>query len=759
MTTSRITLTVSLLSAFAGACGQDPPAVPDDRLDGTQPFVAVPRESTADVVAARSALTSGAGSGNAAAMGVQPGGDDNFYLAIRKDVLDQPWFLSAYMKQQAMRGPFINFPFMSLGTRVVSFAIQNDKLFVFDVSGQRTASAVNDPPNVLEAYPIVDRPEVTRLRGSDRYVVVDPSAGLNRFGITTDLYEDWPFRGLAIRGDTADQRIRVGVAFMQRFRLLADGVTYEEVFTGEYAGVDRAPYTVWGTLGLTLRRYTVGEGYSPTPDPGVPLYFLTGYRSIPGSGGYVYATPVKWNFHPGMTPVNIYIGAGAKRAQADFPAVDVLGAFKRGVEKWNDVLGFRALQAVFVDDDDVRDDDKSFMLVDYPGAGFNFAYADFRANPVNGEIRGSNVYFGGAFFGVFSEFADDPAVGSTPAAGPAAGAAPAVGTLLGLPSWAGLEARPLCAYPAGAVAGAPSVAAAASGALTADQKRALYIQGIVAHEMGHTLGLRHNLAGSLEPPSSSLMDYLDHELTVQVAEPGSYDREAIRYLYGLASDPPAHAFCTDEDVLVSPVCQFRDRGADPLVDDHTPYYRFLEGLVLDGAGPADPGLASALDTLLNKVLEFARDTGTVPPAERTYAVSLALDRAAVPMSASDLGSPTVVARANAQAETVLRRLALDDWTLRGWIVADVSDPAVVALVASQAGRMVRNEDGARTPALRRTAVDVLERMQTDVAFLELVASRDALQGALHDGSTPAAEGAVVADILARIDRALTPYFD
>ena len=33
----------------------------------------------------------------------------------------------------------------------------------------------------------------------------------------------------------------------------------------------------------------------------------------------------------------------------------------RGIEGWNDVLGVRVLEAVFVDDDAVRDDDKSFV--------------------------------------------------------------------------------------------------------------------------------------------------------------------------------------------------------------------------------------------------------------------------------------------------------------------------------------------------------------------------------------------------------------
>ena len=117
------------------------------------------------------------------------------------------------------------------------------------------------------------------------------------------------------------------------------------------------------------------------------------------------------------------------------------------------------------------------------------------------------------------------------------------------------------------------------------------------------------------------------------------------------------------------------------------------------------------------------------------------------------------ARANALAEVVLRRIALDDPSERGYVSADISDPAAIALVASQAGRMLRNEDGVRTPSLRRTAVDLLETLQADAGLLELVASRDAIRKAQAAGQTPAAEAPLVEDILARIDRALAPYYN
>ncbi len=44
------------------------------------------------------------------------------------------------------------------------------------------------------------------------------------------------------------------------------------------------------------------------------------------------------------------------------------------------------------------------------------------------------------------------------------------------------------------------------------------------------------------------MEYLRLELDTQVAGPGPYDRDAIRYLYGMTSELPAQPFCTDEHV-------------------------------------------------------------------------------------------------------------------------------------------------------------------------------------------------------------------
>jgi len=111
------------VAVLFAACEQEAAPLPDDLLADDQPIVVVPRGSA----------------------------DGLAYLAIRKDTLSGP-----------------------------SFQLTKGKLRVLDVSPPRPGAPVTDPPKLLEAYPLVEVPEFTRLRGADRYVVIDPSAGSPR---------------------------------------------------------------------------------------------------------------------------------------------------------------------------------------------------------------------------------------------------------------------------------------------------------------------------------------------------------------------------------------------------------------------------------------------------------------------------------------------------------------------------------------------------------------------------------------------------
>ncbi len=329
---------------------------------------------------------------------------------------------------------------VSLGVRVVTFRIANGRLYVLDVDSRKQSSDVFDPELLIEAFPIVsDYPAFEKLEGASDYVLIDPSAGLNRFSVETDSAR------LANGG-----RFTVELAVVQRFRAIDDGVTFEKLFTG-YAdraltnpdAIEPSPlFRASGVLSVGIRRYTEGDGFQARPLPRVRYYFASQPRLVPNEGR-IEQVSAKWNIKRGMAPIR-WLVTGTERLEAGAPqyqGFDIFGAIKAGIESWNDVFGFPVFVAERAGPDDhIGEDDKNFFIYEKkPSAG---AFANWRGNPNTGEIRGASVYMGSEWFELaYAIFGPRPA-GAPPA--PTLNALP--GDQLGegeaAPEGAAAESRP-----------------------------------------------------------------------------------------------------------------------------------------------------------------------------------------------------------------------------------------------------------------------------------------------------------------------------
>nr|MCU0686971.1 zinc-dependent metalloprotease [Polyangiaceae bacterium] len=547
------------------------------------------------------------------------------------------------------------------------------------------------------------------------------------------------------------------VTYAQNFRAIADGATFEQVFSGHFRDPDQLrdrddlvpnAFRAAGTLGLALRRYREGEGFTPKPMPDQDFYFRGPPRLVPNTGR-AEVSAARWNLRPGAPPIRWLIAPSLLKTQAErYPDYDLAGAVRRGIEGWNAAFGFEALRADFASpEQSFADDDVNYLIFD-ESLRAGFAFADWRTNPNTGEIRGASIYLPEAIvsFADLDHADDEPgrALSLWPGLGDAR--APRF-------AWGPLQQERLCSLDLGRFALAAR-GAATSLPLTKQEKVERVLESFVSHEIGHTLGLRHNFKGSLQPPSSSVMDYTSDADILSVFAPGAYDVDALRYLYDLSPEPPAQPFCTDEAVALDPTCNRYDEGPDPLVDSLIPSYQSQLEPFLQGEFFPDEEFFLEFDMplLAGELLDYVRAAET--PELKSTAWAAVFSPLRSPLDPSFL--PENVAL---WARRVLSLLLLDDPADRRSL--DITSPFVndtfTPEFAADLGSIVVDEADLYGIEARGDAVDVLKRLRAPSALSALEGARAEIAATL-----PSLEGeakVLAEDLLKRIARATDPYFD
>jgi len=285
-------------------------------------------------------------------------------------------------------------------------------------------------------------------------------------------------------------------------------------------------------------------------------------------------------------------------------------AIREGIEAWNEAFekaGFASAIEVRQQPDaaDWDPEDVNYNTFRWITAGQSFAMGPSRVNPRTGQILDADIIFDGDFlqfwrqqYETFTPESVAQLTGDAPAGRAGFGTA-----ACGCQLFDGHARETALA--------ATALAVTAGGGLSAQEQDKLVTQGlklVAMHELGHTLGLRHNFKGSAfrsladmndaakttaVGASTSVMDYVPANIMPKgrpqgeyyAARLGPYDLWAIEYGYrplpgssteaerselakiAARSGEPALAYATDEDTEPGDPDPFSNRfdfGSDPI---------------------------------------------------------------------------------------------------------------------------------------------------------------------------------------------------
>jgi hypothetical protein len=473
--------------------------------------------------------------------------EDRSHVVIKKSALGKEFLLSVNMLTQVPTPSFT-----SLQSRVISFIERDGKVYVLDVTGNNVVGTGNIPQNLLIA-------ELPVLKDTDAELEVDFNSGMNQVFTVADMFGSDDFDGNAKYDMTA---AKVNISYIDEITL-----TDESYFIRQVAQIEDKDGMQPVEVRYQIKPYRPDPEFEPTKAPDLTKvgYFESNPLMLKDGTTITYA--MKWN---NKKKIKFAISANTPAKYREL--------FKSSLLYWNKILGEDAIEVTQLEDKSItapRFDTNILQWVDYDGSGA--AFADAHVDPRSGEVTSAQIFMPSAFFhdAVARRIRVNEASHSK------------------LFSIKGFKPSTLCRRNLMKDLNTREmdldISEAALEKATED-----YVYEVIAHELGHVLGLRHNFAGSLAATydfkdrkeilrsyyknkkapegvvtSSSVMEYsrfdesaINGDLFRNGSRALTYDEMAMNVLYKGAKVPQENRplFCTDSDHDKYVDCSMSDAG-------------------------------------------------------------------------------------------------------------------------------------------------------------------------------------------------------